>query len=143
MANRIFNIVGWLGTALVLAAVGVRFLLPAKDQYATYLAWAGLACMLVYIGSQWREVAAFFSRRQARDGTLAASGGGQATINAVLLSEFEKIEGVDADGVKGVGNVVFTGAGKGWVNGVTRPLAVRFGYNQAANVSSVGPSANK
>lgn len=73
MANRIFNLIGWLGTALVVGAVGVRFFLPARDQYATYLAWAGLACMLVYIASQWREVAAFFSRRQARDGTLAAS----------------------------------------------------------------------
>jgi len=73
MANRIFNLIGWLGTALVLGAVGVRFFLPARDQYATYLAWAGLACMLVYIASQWREVAAFFSRRQARDGTLAVS----------------------------------------------------------------------
>ena len=73
MVNRIFSVVGWLGTALVLAAVGIRFLLPARDQYATYLAWAGLVCMVLYIASQWREVAGFFSRRQARDGTLAAS----------------------------------------------------------------------
>ena len=71
---RIFNIIGWLGTALVLAAVGVRFLLPAQDQYATYLAGGGLACMVLYIGSQWREIGSFFSRRQTRHGTLAASG---------------------------------------------------------------------
>ena len=42
MANRIFSFIGWLGTALVLGAVGIRYFLPARDQYATYLAWAGL-----------------------------------------------------------------------------------------------------
>lgn len=73
MANRIFSIIGWLGTALVVAAVAIRFGLPAKDQYAYYLAWAGLACMLVYILSQWREIGSFFSRRQARYGTLAVT----------------------------------------------------------------------
>jgi ABC-type uncharacterized transport system involved in gliding motility auxiliary subunit len=73
MANRIFSIIGWLGTALVIAAVAIRFGLPAKDQYAYYLAWAGLVCMLLYILSQWREMASFFSRRQARYGTLAVS----------------------------------------------------------------------
>ena len=41
MANRILNIVGWLGTALVIAALGIRFGLPAQDQYAFYLAWGG------------------------------------------------------------------------------------------------------
>ena len=73
MANRIFSLLGWLGTALVLGAVGIRFFLPARDQYATYLAWAGLVCMLVYIASQWREIAHYFSKRQARDGTIAVS----------------------------------------------------------------------
>src|SRR6266566_4006647 len=68
--NRILNIVGWIGTALVVAAIGIRLGLPAKDQYAYYLAWAGLVCMLAYTLSQWREIAKMFSRRQARYGTL-------------------------------------------------------------------------
>ena len=71
MANRIFSLIGWLGTALVLGAVGIRFGLPAKDQYATYLAEGGLVCMLLYILSQWRDILNFFGRRQARYGTLA------------------------------------------------------------------------
>lgn len=71
--NRIFNIIGWLGTALVLAALGVRTFYPARDQYATYLAWAGLACMVLYLLSQWREILGYFKTRQARYGTLAAS----------------------------------------------------------------------
>ena len=72
MVNRIFSVVGWLGMALVAAALAVRFGMPAKDQYAYYLAWGGLVCMLVYTISQWREIANVFSRRQARFGTLTA-----------------------------------------------------------------------
>src|SRR5215475_3308210 len=72
MTNRIFSFIGWVGTALVLAAVGVRYFLPARDQYATYLAYAGLVCMALYIASQWREIASYFKTRQARYGTLAA-----------------------------------------------------------------------
>ncbi|MGE5243929.1 MAG: GldG family protein [Betaproteobacteria bacterium] len=71
MAKRILNLVGWLGLALVVAAVAIRFGMPAKDQYAYYLAWAGLVSVLAYSISQWREFAALFSRRQARYGTLA------------------------------------------------------------------------
>jgi ABC-type uncharacterized transport system involved in gliding motility auxiliary subunit len=70
MANRILNIIGWIGTALVVVAIGIRLGLPAKDQYAYYLAWAGLVCMLAYTLSQWREIAGMFTRRQARYGTL-------------------------------------------------------------------------
>jgi ABC-type uncharacterized transport system involved in gliding motility auxiliary subunit len=73
MAQRIFSIIGWIGTALVFTSLGIKFGLPAQDQYAYYLALAGLGCMVVYMGSQWREVLSFFGRRQARYGTLAAS----------------------------------------------------------------------
>jgi ABC-type uncharacterized transport system involved in gliding motility auxiliary subunit len=73
MAQRIFSIIGWIGTALVFASLGIKFGLPAQDQYAYYLALGGLGCMLLYMGSQWREIASFFGRRQARYGTLAAS----------------------------------------------------------------------
>ena len=71
--TRIFNIISWLGIALVVGAVGIRFGLPAQEKYATYLAWAGLACIVVYILSQWREIGGFFGSRSGRYGTLAAS----------------------------------------------------------------------
>jgi ABC-type uncharacterized transport system involved in gliding motility auxiliary subunit len=71
MINRILNIVGWIGFVLVLGAVGIRLGLPAKDQYAYYLAWGGLVCVLLYMLSQWREVVGMFGRRQTRYGTLA------------------------------------------------------------------------
>ncbi len=73
MVNRILSLVGWLGTALVFVAVAIRFGYPAKEQWAFYLAWAGLVCVLAYTLGQWREIAKVFSRRQARYGTLAAA----------------------------------------------------------------------
>jgi hypothetical protein len=73
MLNRILSVVGWVGTGLVFVAVAIRFGFPAKDQYAYYLAWAGLVCVLAYTLGQWREIAKVFGRRQARYGTLAAT----------------------------------------------------------------------
>ena len=73
MINRILSLVGWLGTAMVFVAVAIRFGMPAKDQYAYYLAWAGLVCVLAYTLGQWREIGKVFGRRQARYGTLAAT----------------------------------------------------------------------
>src|SRR5436189_690481 len=73
MVNRLLSLVGWLGTAMVFVAVAIRFGYPAKEQWAFYLAWAGLVCVLAYTLGQWREIARVFSRRQARYGTLAAS----------------------------------------------------------------------
>ena len=81
MLNRTASAIGWVGTALVFGAVGVRLGLwlglaaikPEWGQYAYYAAWAGLACVLIYMASQWREVATSFSRRQTRLGTIAGT----------------------------------------------------------------------
>ena len=58
---------------LVFAAVAIRFTRPEWQQWYNGLALAGLACTLLYILSQWREVARSFSGRQARLGSLAAA----------------------------------------------------------------------
>ena len=70
MMNRILSLIGWLGTAMVFVAVAIRFGYPAKEQWAYYLAWGGLVCVLAYTLGQWREIAKVFSRRQTRYGTL-------------------------------------------------------------------------
>ena len=70
MMNRILSLIGWLGTAMVFVAVAIRFGYPAKEQWAYYLAWGGLVCVLAYTLGQWREIANVFSRRQTRYGTL-------------------------------------------------------------------------
>src|SRR5207245_9021423 len=70
MVNRILSLVGWLGTALVFVAVAIRFGYPAKEQWAYYLAWGGLVCVLAYTLFQCREIASAFSPRQTRYGTV-------------------------------------------------------------------------
>src|SRR5919202_555938 len=74
MVNRILNIVGWVGTGIVIVALALKIVPPlAKyEQYARTLALIGLVCVVAYTAGQWREIATMFSRRQARYGTLTA-----------------------------------------------------------------------
>ena len=71
MLKRILGLLGWLGVALVFAAVAIRFLKPEWQQWYSGLAIAGLVCTLLYMLSQWREVARSFSGREAKFGTVA------------------------------------------------------------------------
>jgi ABC-type uncharacterized transport system involved in gliding motility auxiliary subunit len=74
MLTRIIGLIGWLGFAAVLVALGIRvgenFGYAKYSAYATYAAYAGLVCLLIYILGQWRDIAKLFTRRQARYGTL-------------------------------------------------------------------------
>jgi ABC-type uncharacterized transport system involved in gliding motility auxiliary subunit len=72
MLKRVLGLLGWLGVVLVFAAVAIRFTRP-EWQVGYWLAIGGLACTLLYVLSQWREVARSFSGRQARLGSLAAA----------------------------------------------------------------------
>lgn len=69
--QKIFGIIGWIGTVLVFGAVAVRMFYPDWNQYATYAAWAGLASVLIYMAGQWRDVATFYQGRGARYGTMS------------------------------------------------------------------------
>lgn len=74
--NKVLGVLSYVGMALVIGAVAVRFgalsfLGAESDRYAGYAAWAGLALVLAYAIGQWREIAAYFSKRSARYGTLA------------------------------------------------------------------------
>jgi ABC-type uncharacterized transport system involved in gliding motility auxiliary subunit len=71
MMKNVVSIIGWIGTALVFGAVAVRFLRPEWNQYASYAAMGGLACVLIYMAGQWRDVATFYQGRGARYGTLS------------------------------------------------------------------------
>ena len=73
MLKQIGSAIGWVGTALVFGALAVRFVRPEWNQYAYYGALAGLACVLVYMATQWREIGDSFSRRQTRMGTIAGT----------------------------------------------------------------------
>ena len=70
--------------ALVFGAVAIRFTRPEWQQWYNGLALAGLACTLLYILSQWREVVRSFSGRQARLGSLAA--GSVVVVLGILIA---------------------------------------------------------
>lgn len=84
MIKRAFDTVGWLGTALVLAAVAVFFLKAEWQPYSRWLAWGGLACILVYTLGQWREISRVFAGRSVRLGTI--SGAGIVVVLAILVA---------------------------------------------------------
>jgi ABC-type uncharacterized transport system involved in gliding motility auxiliary subunit len=71
--QRVLGILSWVGVVLVFGALVIRFTKPEWDQYATYGAYAGLALVLLYTLGQWRDIVAFFRRRNARYGTIAAA----------------------------------------------------------------------
>ena len=83
MLKRILGLLGWLGVALVFAAVAVRFLRPELQSLYSGLAIGGLVCTLLYILSQWREVVRSFSGREARFGSLAFAS--IAVVLAILV----------------------------------------------------------
>ncbi len=70
-AVSVFGIIGWLGTVAVMASVAIRFVKPEWQQYQQYLAWGGLALILVYLAGQWRDIQTFYQGRSARYGTLS------------------------------------------------------------------------
>jgi ABC-type uncharacterized transport system involved in gliding motility auxiliary subunit len=71
MATKIAAILGWLGTALVVVALGLWYVKPEWEEYRRYIAWAGLATILVYLVAQWRESQQGQNSRQARLGALS------------------------------------------------------------------------
>jgi ABC-type uncharacterized transport system involved in gliding motility auxiliary subunit len=71
--TRFTNVLGWIGTALVVAAVAIRFIRPEQQSLWQRLALAGLVVVLVYLATQWREFATMWSRRGTRAGALTSA----------------------------------------------------------------------
>ncbi len=74
MATKISTLLGWLGTALVVVSLGIKFLKPEWGAYQQYAAMAGLVCILLYLVMQWRESATGPNARQTRLGTQSIVG---------------------------------------------------------------------
>jgi len=71
MANKISTLLGWLGTALVVVAMVIKFSKPEWGDYQQYAALAGLVCILLYLAIQWRESATGVHARQTKLGTMS------------------------------------------------------------------------
>ena len=69
--KRALGLLGWLGVALVLAAVVIRFTKPELDTWSRGLALAGLVTTALYALSQWRDIGRSFQGRNVRYGSVA------------------------------------------------------------------------
>ena len=69
------NILGWLGSIAVGISVVLRFQTwrPEWHQYSWWAAVIGLVLILLYLATQWREIARSFEQRNTRLGTIAAT----------------------------------------------------------------------
>ena len=94
MVNRILNLVGYLGMAMVAAALAIRFGYPAKEQWAYYLAWGGLVCVLLYTLSQWREIGA-----TALDPVTGYNRFRTGDAKRVVDKPADMVPSIDADGI--------------------------------------------
>lgn len=70
--KRLVGLLGWLGVALVIVALGLRVARPEMQPTYRALAIAGLIVTGLYALSQWRDVARSFSGRNVRYGSMAA-----------------------------------------------------------------------
>ncbi len=82
--KRLMGILGWLGVALVVAALILRFTKPEQPGLYQGLAYAGLAVTLLYAASQWRDIARSFQGRGAKYGSIAL--GGVLVFAAILVA---------------------------------------------------------
>ena len=92
MSERLSGILGWVGIALVVGALLVRFMMPAQQEVWWWSAVAGIVVIGLYALTQWRDIVGSFSRRQTRYGALATSSvflalGILVAINFVLLRQ--------------------------------------------------------
>ena len=82
--KRLMGILGWLGVALVVAALIFRFYKPEDPALFKGLAYAGLAVTLLYAASQWRDIARSFQGKGAKYGSIAL--GGILVFLAILVA---------------------------------------------------------
>jgi ABC-type uncharacterized transport system involved in gliding motility auxiliary subunit len=80
--KQVIGILGWLGVALVVAAVVLRFARPQPPELYQNFAYAGLAVTVVYALTQWREIRRSFGGRNVQYGSVAA---GSIVIFLALL----------------------------------------------------------
>lgn len=72
--KRLLGFLGWVGVALVVAAVVLRFSRPELAVWSQRTALAGLIVTLLYSLTQWRDIARSFGSKNVKYGSIALSG---------------------------------------------------------------------
>jgi ABC-type uncharacterized transport system involved in gliding motility auxiliary subunit len=72
--KKLIGLLGWLGLALVVAALLLWMAKPDWESTRRGLALAGLIVTAIYTASQWRDIARSFGGRRAKYGSMAAGG---------------------------------------------------------------------
>jgi ABC-type uncharacterized transport system involved in gliding motility auxiliary subunit len=72
--KKLIGLLGWLGLALVVAALVLWMAKPDWESTRRGLALAGLIVTAIYTASQWRDIARSFGGRRAKYGSMAAGG---------------------------------------------------------------------
>ena len=73
MPTKILGAAAWIGAVFVFLSVVTKSVAPEQQELSWWLSVAGIALVVLYTLSQWREIVGLFSRRQARYGALAMS----------------------------------------------------------------------
>ena len=71
--KRLVGFLGWVGVALVVGAVVLRFSQPEWAQWSRATALAGLIVTLLYTLTQWRDIARSLGGRNVKYGSMAAT----------------------------------------------------------------------
>lgn len=82
--KRLLGFFGWVGVALVVAAVVLRYTKPELAQIYQGLAMAGLVVTLLYAAASWREIGRSFQGRNVQYGSIAA--GSVLVFLAILVA---------------------------------------------------------
>jgi gliding motility-associatede transport system auxiliary component len=69
--KRTVGLLGWLGVALVVVALVMRFLTPNLQEWYRGLAIAGLVVTALYAMTQWRDIGRSFQGRNVQYGSMA------------------------------------------------------------------------
>jgi ABC-type uncharacterized transport system involved in gliding motility auxiliary subunit len=81
--KRLVGLLGWLGVALVVVALVLRFTRPELQPWYRGLAIAGLIVTALYALTQWRDIGRSFQGKNVRYGSLTA--GSVAVVLAILV----------------------------------------------------------
>ncbi len=130
--KRVIGVLGWLGVALVVVAVVLRFSRPDLPQWSQGLALAGLAVTALYTLTQWRDIARSFQGRNVKYGSIAASSvvlvlGILVGLNWIASRQNKRWD------LTASGQYSLSDQTKQILRGLTQPVAIRVFYQGGAD----------